>query len=239
MSSQFTLLKTRRFGPFFGTQFLSAFNDNLFKNALIVPLTFQASQVDDAKVRTARQLGCRRVHSAFFPFLGDCGPVGGQIRQGNAGASRQVLEIGIMLISGACFQLHSIELSDLPVPVFGSHSTMLPDLSGTRFCRSTCKRDELNVGGKLIEAGTFVAILLVLCWRPVCRHGENGTHWITPSAAWSWPVWVHLAVDPGRSRPTRRCGETPTPSRDMAQHRKARENRTAFLFDSRHFLVLV
>jgi hypothetical protein len=44
MSSQFTLLKTRRFGPFFGTQFLGAFNDNLFKNALIVLLTFQASQ---------------------------------------------------------------------------------------------------------------------------------------------------------------------------------------------------
>ena len=35
MSSQFDLLHTRRFAPFFGTQFLGAFNDNLFKNALV------------------------------------------------------------------------------------------------------------------------------------------------------------------------------------------------------------
>jgi hypothetical protein len=43
MSSQFGLLKTRRFAPFFGTQFLGAFNDNLYKNALVVLLTFQAA----------------------------------------------------------------------------------------------------------------------------------------------------------------------------------------------------
>ena len=43
MSGPFHLLKTRRFLPFFGTQFLGAFNDNLFKNALIVLLTFHAT----------------------------------------------------------------------------------------------------------------------------------------------------------------------------------------------------
>ena len=43
MSGQFGLLKTRRFAPFFVTQFLGAFNDNLFKNALVVLLTFQAA----------------------------------------------------------------------------------------------------------------------------------------------------------------------------------------------------
>ena len=44
MSGQFGLLKQKRFAPFFGTQFLGAFNDNLFKNALIVLLTFQSAQ---------------------------------------------------------------------------------------------------------------------------------------------------------------------------------------------------
>jgi hypothetical protein len=43
MSGQSHLLTTRRFLPFFGTQFLGAFNDNLYKNALIVLLTFQAA----------------------------------------------------------------------------------------------------------------------------------------------------------------------------------------------------
>ena len=41
--SQFSLLGERRFGPFFLTQFLGAFNDNVFKNALIVMIAFQAS----------------------------------------------------------------------------------------------------------------------------------------------------------------------------------------------------
>src|SRR5215217_9009274 len=41
-SSQFALLTQRRFGPFFWTQFLGAFNDNLFKTALLVVLTYDA-----------------------------------------------------------------------------------------------------------------------------------------------------------------------------------------------------
>ena len=42
--SQFNLLRQRRFLPFFVTQFLGAFNDNVFKNALMFLLTFQAAQ---------------------------------------------------------------------------------------------------------------------------------------------------------------------------------------------------
>ena len=42
MSSQFSLLGQRRFLPFFGTQFLGAFNDNVFKTALITMVSFKA-----------------------------------------------------------------------------------------------------------------------------------------------------------------------------------------------------
>src|SRR5689334_24927514 len=41
--SQFSLLTERRFGPFFWTQFLGAFNDNVFKTALLVVLTYDAA----------------------------------------------------------------------------------------------------------------------------------------------------------------------------------------------------
>jgi hypothetical protein len=40
--SQFSLLTQKRFAPFFWTQFLGAFNDNLFKTALLVTLTYDA-----------------------------------------------------------------------------------------------------------------------------------------------------------------------------------------------------
>ena len=42
-SSQFALLRERRFAPFFWTQFLGAFNDNLFKFAFTVMVTFHAA----------------------------------------------------------------------------------------------------------------------------------------------------------------------------------------------------
>ena len=42
--SQFSLLKTRRFLPFFLTQFLGAFNDNLFKSALVMLVTFSLAR---------------------------------------------------------------------------------------------------------------------------------------------------------------------------------------------------
>ena len=44
-SSQFRLLSERRFAPFFATQFLGAFNDNVFRNGLIIVITFQGVQV--------------------------------------------------------------------------------------------------------------------------------------------------------------------------------------------------
>ena len=42
--SQFDLLRVRRFAPFFWTQFLGAFNDNVFKNALIILIAYQGSR---------------------------------------------------------------------------------------------------------------------------------------------------------------------------------------------------
>jgi hypothetical protein len=44
MHNQFDLLKTKRFLPFFFTQFLGAFNDNVFKQSLIILLAFNAAR---------------------------------------------------------------------------------------------------------------------------------------------------------------------------------------------------
>src|SRR5947207_903942 len=49
-NSQFGLLAERRFGPFFITQALGAFNDNVFKNALVIMITFQAAQLTNDQV---------------------------------------------------------------------------------------------------------------------------------------------------------------------------------------------
>ena len=46
--SQSRLLRQRRFAPFFGAQFLGAFNDNLYKNALVITIAFDATRSDGA-----------------------------------------------------------------------------------------------------------------------------------------------------------------------------------------------
>ena len=68
MSGQFGLLKEKRFAPFFITQFLGAFNDNLFKNALVVLLTFQAAQWTTLKPELLANLAAGVFILPFFLF---------------------------------------------------------------------------------------------------------------------------------------------------------------------------
>ena len=73
MSGPIHLLGTRRFLPFFGTQFLGAFNDNLFKNALIVLLTFQAASWTTLSPAVLANLAAGIFILPFFLFSATAG----------------------------------------------------------------------------------------------------------------------------------------------------------------------
>ena len=73
MSSQFHLLSERRFRPFFLTQFLGAFNDNLFKNALVVLLTFQAASWTSIAPELLANLAAGIFILPFFLFSASAG----------------------------------------------------------------------------------------------------------------------------------------------------------------------
>jgi hypothetical protein len=60
--SQFELLKQRRFLPFFLTQALGAFNDNVFRNAMLALMVYQMGYA-------LCQSGAGTVHPALFPFF--------------------------------------------------------------------------------------------------------------------------------------------------------------------------
>ena len=66
--SQFALLKRRCFRPFFLTQFLSAFNDNLFKNALVTLVTFGLVNQGGADANTPVNLAAGLFILPFFCF---------------------------------------------------------------------------------------------------------------------------------------------------------------------------
>jgi 1-acyl-sn-glycerol-3-phosphate acyltransferase len=159
MSSQFSLLKTRRFGPFFGTQFLGAFNDNLFKNALIVLLTFQAAQWTSLKPELLSNLAAGIFILPFFLFSATAGQLADKFDKALLTRWVKLLEIAIMAIAGIGFWLHSLNVLMFCLLLLGLHSTLFGPVKYA-ILPQHLKEEELVGGNALIEAGTFVAILI-------------------------------------------------------------------------------
>ena len=71
--NEFTLMKERRFLPFFITQLLGAFNDNVFKNALIILIAFQVAATDSARANLLINLCSGLFVLPFFLFSATAG----------------------------------------------------------------------------------------------------------------------------------------------------------------------
>ena len=124
MSSPFALLHTRRFGPFFATQFLGAFNDNLFKNALVVLLTFQAAQWTSLSPGLLANLAAGIFILPFFLFSASAGQLADKYDKARLARLVKLLEIGIVLLAGAGFALHQLALLFACLFLLGLHSTL-------------------------------------------------------------------------------------------------------------------
>lgn len=178
MSSQFPLLKTRRFGPFFGTQFLGAFNDNLFKNALVVVLTFQAAQWTSIKPELLANLAAGIFILPFFLFSASAGQLADKYDKALLARWVKALEIGIMSLAGLGFALHSLNLLLACLFLMGLHSTLFGPVKYA-ILPQHLGDDELVPGNALVEAGTFVAILLGTLAGGLLAGMANGTTWIS------------------------------------------------------------
>ncbi len=178
MSSQFALLKTRRFGPFFATQFLGAFNDNLFKNALVVLLTFQAAQWTSLGVGLLANLAAGIFILPFFLFSATAGQLADKYDKARLARLVKLLEIAIVLVAGAGFALHSLELLFASLFLLGLHSTLFGPVKYA-ILPQHLHQDELVGGNALIEAGTFVAILIGTLIGGLLAGTNGGTLWIT------------------------------------------------------------
>jgi 1-acyl-sn-glycerol-3-phosphate acyltransferase len=178
MSSQFGLLKQRRFGPFFGTQFLGAFNDNLFKNALIVLLTFQAAQWTTLQPELLANLAAGIFILPFFLFSATAGQLADKYDKALLARLVKVFEIAIMGIAGLGFWLHSLNVLLFCLFLLGLHSTLFGPVKYA-ILPQHLREEELVGGNALIEAGTFVAILLGTLVGGLLAGIDGGTAWIT------------------------------------------------------------
>jgi hypothetical protein len=104
-NNQFGLLSERRFGPFFWTQALGAFNDNVFENALVIMVTFKAAQLTAGHINLYVNLAAGLFILPFFLFSATAGQIAEKYEKSALIRYVKLLEIGIMLLAVLGFWL--------------------------------------------------------------------------------------------------------------------------------------
>jgi len=158
-SSQFSLLSQRRFAPFFWTQFLGAFNDNLFKTALLVALTYDALSWTTIAPGLLNNLIPGLFILPYVIFSATAGQIADKVEKGRLARFVKLLEVGIMLIAGIGWMTHTLWLLIAAVVGMGVHSTLFGPVKYA-YLPQHLKPEELVGGNGVIEMGTFVGILL-------------------------------------------------------------------------------
>ena len=158
-NGQFRLLGERRFLPFFGTQALGAFNDNVYKNALLLVATYDTASYSALDPVLLTQLGNGLFILPFVLFSGVAGQLADRYDKAVVMRSVKLCEVAIMVLAGIGFARHDIWLLLAALFLMGAHSTFFaPAKYGC--LPQVLSEDELVGGNALLEMGTFLAILL-------------------------------------------------------------------------------
>jgi MFS family permease len=152
------LLRARRFLPLFATQFLGAFNDSLFKQAVVLFVTYQLYS-NPAKEFQFSAIAQGLFILPFFLFSALSGQLADDHDKARLIRIIKLAEIGIMLIGGAGLLLANIPLMLAAVFAMGIHSTFFGPIKYA-ILPQHLQKDEVLGGTGLVEAGTYIAILL-------------------------------------------------------------------------------
>ena len=154
--SQFTLLGKRRFLPFFITQSLGAFNDNLFKQSLILAILYKLSLEGDRSIWV--NLCALLFILPFFLFSALAGQFGEKFAKDALIRAIKLAEIVIMAIGAVGFVSNHLVLMLLALFAMGTHSALFGPVKYS-ILPQALREDELVGGNGLVEMGTFLAIL--------------------------------------------------------------------------------
>src|SRR3954463_13928303 len=106
--NQFGLLHERRFLPFFCTQFLGAFNDNVYKNALIILFAFHAATLTTLSSGTLVNLCAGLFILPFFLFSATAGQIADKYDKARIIRYVKLFEIGIMAVGALGFMQQNL-----------------------------------------------------------------------------------------------------------------------------------
>jgi 1-acyl-sn-glycerol-3-phosphate acyltransferase len=156
--NQFALLKQRRFAPFFWTQFLGAMNDNVFKFAFTMLVTYKLS-VSWLKPEMAGLVIGAVFIAPFLLFSATSGQLADKYDKAFLTRMVKNLELVIMVLVTVGLFTTNVPLLLGCIFLLGLHSTVFGPVKYAYLPQHLSER-ELTGGNGMIEMGTFVAILL-------------------------------------------------------------------------------
>ena len=160
-SNQFSLLAQRRFAPFFVTQFLGALNDNVFRNGLVILVTFQGVLVAGMNHSQMANVAGALFILPFFLFSATAGQLADKFEKSMLMRRIKLLEIGLMIFASIAFISKSYLLLLVVLFLMGCQSTLFGPVKYA-YLPQQLATGELVGGNALVEAGTYTAIILGL-----------------------------------------------------------------------------
>ncbi len=159
--NQFRLLGQRRFAPFFVTQFLGALNDNIFRNGLVILVTFQGVLVAGMNHSELANVAGALFILPFFLFSATAGQFADKYEKSMLMRRIKLLEITLMIIAAIAFTSGSYVVLLLVLFLMGCQSTLFGPVKYA-YLPQQLDTHELIGGNALVEAGTYIAIILGL-----------------------------------------------------------------------------
>ena len=173
--SQFSLLGKRRFLPFFLTQLLGAFNDNIFKQSLILAILYKLSLEADRALLV--NLCALLFILPFFLFSALGGQFGEKFAKDALIRAIKLAEILIMAVGAGGFLLNNLPLMFLALFAMGTHSAIFGPVKYS-ILPQALHEDELVGGNALVEMGTFLAILAGTIGAGMMMSGSAYANWV-------------------------------------------------------------
>ena len=174
--TQFQLLASRRLLPLFVTQFLGAFNDNLFKAALMVLFVYGGLVAED-RTDLAVNAAAALFVLPFFLFSATAGELSDKYEKSRLIQFVKISEICVAFLAGVSLYFNNLTLMLVVLFLFGLQSTFFGPLKFS-ILPQHLHQTELVGGNAMIEMGTFVAILLGTLFGASIGGMDQVTAWL-------------------------------------------------------------
>src|SRR5690606_33736699 len=170
-----SLLTQRKFLPYFVTQFFGAFNDNIFKNVLLLFVAFSGSAILPISSHLFINLAAGLFILPFFLFSASAGVLADKYEKSWFIRKVKLIEIAIMCLGAIGFITESYLVLLLMLFLMGTQSAFFGPVKYALLPQQL-KANELVSGNALVEAGTFLAILLGTLGAGVIASADNARH---------------------------------------------------------------